>query len=201
MANDGHLRATYNDIHIVGKASERIAAEFKPNLIVAIGEGFFPARILRTFLKEPSTQKNIPIQAIGLSLYEALPSTTAEQIGKEVIRTQWLGGNSKILLGRNVLIVDEIDDSRLTLQYAVSELQADVDRLLSELPEPEREKKKATFGIFVVHNKLKEKTGKLPPGIPYFAGEEVDDKWFDYPWEQKDIYAHDALVPQSRFRS
>lgn len=44
----------------------------------------------RTFLKDPSTNKNIPIQAIGLSLYEALPGTTAEQIGTEVIRTQWL---------------------------------------------------------------------------------------------------------------
>jgi hypothetical protein len=36
------------------------------------------------------TKRNIPIHAIGLSLYEALPGTTAEQIGAEVIRTQWL---------------------------------------------------------------------------------------------------------------
>jgi hypothetical protein len=35
-------------------------------------------------------RRNIPIHAIGLSLYEALPGTTAEQIGNEVIRTQWL---------------------------------------------------------------------------------------------------------------
>lgn len=46
--------------------------------------------VQRTFLKDSSTNKNIPIQAIGLSLYEALPGTTAEQIGNEVIRTQWL---------------------------------------------------------------------------------------------------------------
>jgi hypothetical protein len=44
----------------------------------------------RTFLKEASTKRNIPIHAIGLSLYETLPGTTAEQIGNEVIRTQWL---------------------------------------------------------------------------------------------------------------
>jgi uncharacterized protein len=44
----------------------------------------------RTFLKEASTKKNIPIHAIGLSLYESLPGTTAEQIGNEVVRTQWL---------------------------------------------------------------------------------------------------------------
>ena len=44
----------------------------------------------RTFLRNPATKTNIPIYAIGLSLYEALPDTTAEQIGEEVVRTQWL---------------------------------------------------------------------------------------------------------------
>ena len=44
----------------------------------------------RTFLKHDATKKNIPIVAIGLSLYESLPDTTVEQIGEEVIRTQWL---------------------------------------------------------------------------------------------------------------
>ena len=54
-----------------------------------------PSRILssvsqRTFLKSPERKGNIPIHAIGLSLYESLPGMTAEQIGAEVIRTQWL---------------------------------------------------------------------------------------------------------------
>ena len=44
----------------------------------------------RTFLKSPERKGNIPIHAIGLSLYESLPGMTAEQIGAEVIRTQWL---------------------------------------------------------------------------------------------------------------
>ena len=73
--------------------------------------GFFPARVLvrtryrraftrtaysnlvpiqRTFLKSPERKGNIPIHAIGLSLYESLPGLTAEQLGAEVIRTQWL---------------------------------------------------------------------------------------------------------------
>lgn len=46
--------------------------------------------VQRTFLKHPDSKKNIPIVAIGLSLYEQLPGTTAEQIGAEVVRTQWL---------------------------------------------------------------------------------------------------------------
>ena len=48
------------------------------------------ADLQRTFLKDSSTKRNIPIVAIGLSLYESLPGTTAEQIGAEVVRTQWL---------------------------------------------------------------------------------------------------------------
>lgn len=52
--------------------------------------GDLTKRLQRTFLKDASTKRNIPIHAIGLSLYESLPGTTAEQIGNEVIRTQWL---------------------------------------------------------------------------------------------------------------
>ncbi|CCO28438.1 hypothetical protein BN14_02433 [Rhizoctonia solani AG-1 IB] len=130
--HDGHLRATYNEIHaLIGKAAERIEKEYAPDLFVAIGGGgFFPARVLRTFLKHPQSKKNISIQAIGLSLYEELPTTTEEQMANEVVRTQWLGPETKTLLGRKVLIVDEVDDSRTTLQYAVRELQKDVEKEL-----------------------------------------------------------------------
>lgn len=46
-----------------------------PDLFIAIGGGgFIPARILRTFCKTTSegTKKNIPIQAVGLVLYESM---------------------------------------------------------------------------------------------------------------------------------
>lgn len=62
---------------------------------------------MRTFCKVGGT-KNIPIQAIGLSLYEELGGATQEQIGKEVVRTQWLDFSTlgkTPLLGRRVLIV------------------------------------------------------------------------------------------------
>lgn len=66
--------------------------------------------------KSKQSAQNIPIQAIGLSLYEELGShTTAEQIGKEVVRTQWLDFSALSatrLLGKKILIVDEVDDSR-----------------------------------------------------------------------------------------
>jgi len=198
MADD-HVRCTYNDVHkLIAKASEPIQEQFKPDVIIAIGGGgFFPARVMRTFLKDPSTKKNIPIQAIGLSLYESLPGTTEEQLGQEVLRTQWLGP-SKTLLGRRALIVDEVDDSRTTLHYAVTELQKDVETELLKLPEAEREANKTNFAIFVVHNKLKPKAHELPEDIPYYAGAEVGDVWLDYPWEMKDIDEHDRMAALSK---
>lgn len=134
-------------------------------MIAIGGGGFIPARILRTFLKS-SGGRNIPIQAIGLSLYEALPGTTEETaIGKEVIRTQWLDfstlgakfGKQGGLLGRRILVVDEVDDSRATLGYALRELKRDVKEGLEKLDISQEEKEKLAkdtkFGIFVVHNK------------------------------------------------
>ena len=64
---------------------------------------------MRTFCKTPG-QKNIPIQAIGLSLYEEMGTedSTVEKLGKEVVRTQWLDFStlgSRPLLGRRILIV------------------------------------------------------------------------------------------------
>jgi len=194
-----HIRATYNEIHEIIKNTSVKIAEWKPDMMIAIGGGgFFPARVLRTYLKDPATKRNIPIQAIGLSLYEELPGTTAEQLGKEVKRTQWLGPETKILLGRRILIVDEVDDSRQTLHYALAELQKDVDRELQAIPEDQRETMRTKFAIFVVHNKLKTKTADLPSDIPYFAGANVEDFWLDYPWEAKDIIEHDRLAFEDR---
>ncbi|OJT01888.1 Hypoxanthine-guanine phosphoribosyltransferase [Trametes pubescens] len=200
-----HLRVTYNDVHnLIRRSAEKIA-EFKPDLLIAIGAhtlGFFPARVMRTFLKNPERKGNIPIHAIGLSLYESLPGLTAEQIGAQVIRTQWLGPESgKLLLGRRALIVDEVDDSRKTLHYAVTELQQDVERELALLPESEREAKRTKFAVFVVHNKLKPKLGQLPDDIPYYAGDEIEDVWLDYPWEAVDIEEHDRLAEEAKAKA
>jgi len=51
-------------------------------------------------------------------------------------------------------------------RYALAELQKDVDTELQKLPEAEREKNRPEFAVYVVHNKLKEKVGKLPTAIP-----------------------------------
>lgn len=171
--------------------------KFSPDLMIAIGGGgFIPARILRTFLKEPGA-KNIPIQAIGLSLYEDMGTDSqVETAGLEVVRTQWLdfgtlSKNSGNLIGKTVLIVDEVDDTRTTLHYALSELEKDVREQAIALG---RENEVTRFMIFVLHNKNKEKNAQLPQEMMdenrYIAARTVEDIWIAYPWEAIDIEEH-----------
>lgn len=120
---------------------------------------------------------------------------TEETIGKEVVRTQWIDfGNLSqhldTLIGKNIIIVDEVDDTRTTLHYAVSELQRDVAEVEAQLGRTE----KTNFSVFVLHNKKKEKRAQLPQEMfdlgRYLVGEEVEDVWIAYPWDAQDIDDH-----------
>ena len=105
----------------------------------------------RSFLKRPGSA-NVPIQAIGLSLYEDLGKEgPVEEPGTKVTRTQWLDLSSlemANLVGKNILIVDEVDDTRTTLEYAVRELEKDVEATKQKLG---RQGEKTSFSIFVLH--------------------------------------------------
>jgi uncharacterized protein len=153
----------------------------------------------RSFLKQPGAP-NIPIQAIGLSLYENPPSDAAdvvEEPGTKVTRTQWLDLSSlhmDSMIGKNILIVDEVDDTRTTLEYAVRELEKDVETARKRL----EKKDKTNFFIFVLHNKNKLKKGHLPDDMEkegrYLAAKTTGDVWICYPWEATDIDMHDELA-------
>ncbi|EGD98993.1 hypoxanthine guanine phosphoribosyltransferase [Trichophyton tonsurans CBS 112818] len=194
---------TYNQVHKMCQASAgRILEEFRPNLMIAIGGGgYVPARMLRSFLKKKDSP-NIPIQAIGLSLYEDLGRGDPEEVpGTKVTRTQWLDLSSlemANLIGKNVLIVDEVDDTRTTLEYAVRELEKDVELAQKQLG---RQGEKTTFSIFVLHNKDKPKKGQLPPEMlaenRYLAAVTSGDVWICYPWEATDIDEHDRLAQEN----
>ncbi|KAF2971684.1 hypothetical protein GQX73_g1860 [Xylaria multiplex] len=202
---------TYNDVHkLCQEAAPQMLSTLQPQLMIAIGGGgYVPARILRSFLKQPGSP-NIPIQAIGLSLYEELPVTdadatagTVDQIGTKVTRTQWLDftslGGMENLVGKRILIVDEVDDTRTTLEYAVKELQKDVEEVSRKLG---RESEKTEFSIFVLHNKDKPKKGVLPvdaiDNSRYIAARTVPDVWICYPWEATDIDEHDRLAAEQK---
>ena len=112
------------------------------------------------------------------------------------------------LVGKNILIVDEVDDTRTTLEYAVRELQKDVETAAQKLGSNDR----TQFSIFVLHvsgpkkiaelrsayqmtvsdeshkqNKDKPKKGHLPQDMMddgrYLAARTVSDVWICYPWE------------------
>ncbi|KAK3316543.1 xanthine phosphoribosyltransferase-like protein [Apodospora peruviana] len=199
------IYVTYNDVHkLCQEAAPKLLESFKPQLMIAIGGGgYVPARILRSFLKQPGSP-NIPIQAIGLSLYESLPTANdkdVEEPGTKVTRTQWLDlsalGEMGNLIGKRVLIVDEVDDTRTTLEYAVKELEKDV-----ELAREKFGGEKAEFSIFVLHNKDKQKKGVLPHDMlengRYHAARTVGDVWICYPWEATDIDEHDRLGAEQK---
>jgi hypothetical protein len=167
---EGKYYLSYEHIHLsVHALAERIiSAGFDPDLIVAIGSGgFIPARILKTYIPRP-------ILAVGISYYgpDNTPSASPRTI-------QWIDEVEKKLAGRRVLLVDEVDDSRATLEYCLREL-------LLHGP--------AEIAVAVLHNKRKEKRGRIPPEVSrYFAGEELDDRWICYPWDARDIVAHESI--------
>ncbi|KAF8066385.1 h [Scenedesmus sp. PABB004] len=124
-ADGGKLHFSYEQIHAsIGDVVSRGALDaFRPTMILAIGGGgFIPARMLRTHLKHAYGAAP-PIHAIGLSLYEH--DDAANAAGAAVVKTQWLDP-ALALQGQRVLIVDEVDDTRTTLAYAVAELQRDI---------------------------------------------------------------------------
>lgn len=175
----GKVYFSYADIHETVSALVPQIQEFEPSVIIAIGGGgFIPARMLRTELK-------IPILAVSLELYDDSTNTA----GTTVKKIQWFDENSEVgskVRGHKVLIVDEVDDTRTTLQYCVEEV------IKTNGP--------SHVAVAVVHNKLKEKKGALPDDVLYLSGADVPDFWNCYPWDAAayghSIREHDQLANQ-----
>ncbi|HFC8500897.1 MAG: phosphoribosyltransferase [Neisseria sp.] len=167
---------TYDDIHrVIKNLAEKIrAAGIKYDAMIAIGGGgFIPARMLRCFLE-------IPIYAVTTAYYD---SDNEGQVTEEIKKVQWLDPVPEVLEGKNVLVVDEVDDSRVTMEFCLNEF-------LKE--------KFNTVGVAVLHEKIKAKTGKIPDGIPYFSGLTVEDLWINYPWDAENIDEHNRLAAESK---
>mmetsp|Transcript_36710 Transcript_36710/g.92030 ORF Transcript_36710/g.92030 Transcript_36710/m.92030 type:complete len:179 (+) Transcript_36710:156-692(+) len=164
---------SYAQVHtLVKKTATHILEDFKPDVILAIGGGgFIPARLARTFL-------SIPILAVGLELYDDTTNLPKDR----PIKTQWFdetSGVGKRVRGKRVLVVDEVDDTRTTLQFCVEELAHH---------EP------ADVGVLVLINKRKEKRGVLDEKIRYYAAQEIADRWCVFPWDAQDIETHERLA-------
>ena len=131
---------SYNQIHNIVESTVSVCKDYDPDVIVAIGGGgYIPARMLRTALR-------VPILAVSLELYGDTNTRNCE-----VDIKQWFDesyGTGRLVRGKRVLIVDEVDDSRTTLAYTASELIA--------------RHSPSSVAVMVVHNKDKAKVGVLP---------------------------------------
>lgn len=161
----------YQDIHKTAKkmAGEVLAAGFSPDVIVAIGSGgFIPARIMRSFLGKP-------ILAVGIAYYDAEDKPTDNPR-----KVQWIEEAERQLSGKKILLVDEVDDSRATLEYCIRELM---------------HHRPAEIAVAVLHNKNKPKQGRIPACVKhYIVGEELNDVWIVYPWDALDIDEQDRMA-------
>ena len=151
------IHYSYDQITEIIKSKSKEICEVNPDYVIAIGGGgLIPSRILRPLVKKP-------IHVVTLALYNS-----DDKIGEEVNIIQWID-KSLDLKDKKVLIVDEIDDTRKTMVFCVNKL---------------REFNNANnISIFVVHNKLKDKVGELE-NVNYISGENIEDKWVVYPWDQ-----------------
>ncbi len=168
---------TYDDIHrAIRNLAGKIQADgVQYDAMIAIGGGgFIPARMLRSYL-------NIPIYAVTTAYYQ---NDFSGATRNEISKIQWLDPLPDCLKGKNVLVVDEVDDSRVTLAFCLNELQ--------------QEQAFATIGIAVLHEKIKPKTGVLPDGLPYYSGLVTEDLWINYPWDAEDIDAHNAQAAAAK---
>ncbi len=161
---------SYNKIHDTVKSlSQKIIDDnYEPELMVAIGSGgFIPARMMKTFIE-------IPILAVGVKYY-----TEGSDTLDEPCKIQWIDDATKKLEGKKILLVDEVDDTRATLEYCIKEL-------LRHNPKE--------IAVAVIHHKEKPKKGIIPTEVKrYYAGESFEDAWCCYPWDAKDIFEHERL--------
>ena len=145
---------SYNTIHNIIVSKIHNIKEFNPDFIIAIGGGgLIPARIIRSHI-------NVPILVITVSLYNG------DKKGSKINVIQWINNNLK---DKKILIVDEIDDTRTTLDFCIKKLK--------------EENNANNIGVFVVHNKIKKKESDLK-NIKYMYGEEIKDNWVVYSWDQ-----------------
>lgn len=119
----------------------------------------------------PPARHGRPILTVGIRAYDE-----NNRLTERPQKIQWIEEVEKKLTGRKILLVDEVDDTRTTLEYCLNELH-------SHQP--------AETAVAVLHRKRKEKHGVIPDFVKrYFVGIDVDDLWIAYPWDAEDIDVH-----------
>jgi uncharacterized protein len=147
------IHYSYDDITNLIKNNIQKIKQFDPDYVIAIGGGgLIPARIIRNYIDRH-------IYVVTLSLYNDT------EMGDQIEVVQWVDLDLK---DKKVLIIDEVDDSRKTLDFCIEELKS--------------KNNAENIGVFVLQNKIKNKVSELN-AIHYMCCETVEDKWIFYPWD------------------
>ena len=155
---------TYNDIHnIIFKVKEQIKS-FNPDVIVAIGSGgLIPARMIKSYL-------NVDVNVVSVKSYNKF------NISGKIEVVQW---NFTNYINKRILVVDDVDDTGKTLSFCIDKLR--------------KTNKARDIGVFVIHNKDKEKYSKLKD-VSYMSGETVSDSWIVYPWDTMELFPNNPII-------
>ena len=134
------------------------SSKTKYDAIIAIaGGGLIPARLLRNYL-------NIPIYTCNIKFYN---NKHEKNKLPEII--QWLSEKEiSNLNGKNILVVDDLDDTRGTLLHILHSLN---------------KQSFGQIGVATLYNKQKVKCGDIPDFCEYFVVREIDNNWVNFPWE------------------
>ena len=126
--------------------------------IVAIGSGgVIPARLLKTHLK-------IPVIYVSVERYIHTGDETEVLARPNVI--QWVP--AEYVKGKNVLVVDEIYDKGVTMNFVINKL---------------KENEVSSVDAAVLYVK-KDVPGQLnSDGFTLYKSSEVDNVWVTFPWD------------------
>jgi hypoxanthine phosphoribosyltransferase len=149
------IHYSYDDITNLIKDNIHKIKDYNPDIVIAIGGGgLIPGRIIRNYI-------NKPIYVVTLSLYQDM------LVKDKVDIIQWIDLDLK---DKKVLIIDEVDDTRKTLDCCIGLLKG--------------KNHANNIGVFMLHNKIKPKLSDLDLNtITYMACEDIEDKWIVYPWD------------------
>lgn len=143
---------------ILNKKEELL--ELNPDYIISIARGgAVPATMISHILNDTK------VLTVNFKSY------TLNNNQKKLSMVQFLDKDSiELIKNKKILIIDDIDDTRTTLNLCVALFQ----QFSTEI------------GVFVIHNKKKNKD-PLPKEIKYIPGLQVpEDEWIVYPWEMEE---------------
>ncbi|MEM0230631.1 MAG: phosphoribosyltransferase family protein [Candidatus Woesearchaeota archaeon] len=165
------FKVSYEDTHIcvVRACSKILKDDYKPDVLIGISTGGLIVMRIAKAVFEEELEKKLPAYVIGISYYDE-----NNQRLKEPFITQKLDSElEKKIEGTRVLMMDEIDDSRKTLETA--------SKYILGLGAKE-------LRILVAYMKEAPKIGTLPDCVKIYYGRKIPNCWIEYPWESKKLW-------------